>query len=178
MHRFPIHVAAPFAALALAAVVAACGASASPAVTASPAPSQPTTVAPASPTSQPSGSPSTGAIDLDTADAHDVTVVVRDPGKALVGVRSGRAGDGMSVRWGEVEVVNVDDDTVRVTWVGLPVDAGIVLAVAARGDGYALTFTQPAPPADSDAIGFDRVLELDFASPVRAADIEAVFRTA
>ena len=39
-------------------------------------------------------------------------------------------------------------------------------------------FTQPAPPADSDAIGFDRVLELDFASPVRAADIEAVFRTA
>jgi hypothetical protein len=104
--------------------------------------------------------------------------VIEDEGGLLAGAGSGRAGDGMSVRWGDVEVVNVDEDTLRVTWVGLPVDAGIRLVVSGAGDGVVLAFTQPAPPANSDAIGFDRVLVLDFASPVDAADVEATFATA
>lgn len=165
--------------LATAVVVAACGAAGaavpSPSAPASPAP----TVAPSeAPSEQPSADPGDGAIVLDVADPHDVSVLVSDPGKVLAGAGSGRAGDGMSVRWGDVEVVNVDEDTLRVTWVGLPVDAAIRLAVEAKGDGYRLAFTQPAPPANSDAIGFDRVLVLDFASPVRAADVEATFATA
>jgi hypothetical protein len=95
-----------------------------------------------------------------------------------VGTSSGRAGDGMSVRWGDVEIVNVDEDSLRVTWVGLPADAGVALKVDADGAGYVLRFTQPAPPANSDATGFDRVLVLDFASAVDAASVWAVFKAA
>jgi class 3 adenylate cyclase len=84
----------------------------------------------------------------------------------------------MSVRWGDVQVENVDADTLRVTWVGLPVDAEIRLQVKAKGDGFVLAFTQPAPPKDSDAVGFDRVLVLDFASAVRSQDVQATFATA
>jgi hypothetical protein len=172
--------------LAVLTVVAACGAvgaaAPSPSAPASPAPTAPASPAPsddpaAEPTSAPSEAPS-GAIDLDTADDHDVSVVIEDEGGLLAGSGSGRSGDGMSVRWGDVEVVNVDEDTLRVTWVGLPVDTEIRLVVSGADEGVALAFTQPAPPANSDAIGFDRVLVLDFAAPVRAADVDVTFATA
>ena len=123
------------------------------------------------------GAPS-GVIKLDVADPHEVLVTVVDPGGLVKGASSGRAGDGMSVRWGDVEIVNVDDDSLRVTWVGLPVDAGVTVKVDADGEGYVLAVTQPAPPANSDATGFDRVLVLDFASAVRAETVTAVFKAA
>lgn len=165
--------------LALAAATAACSAGAG----ASPTPSAPATPVPSeqpssAPSDAPSEAPADGAIDLDITDESDVSVVIVDKGGALAGARSGRAGDGMSVRWFDVVVENVDADTLRVTWVGLPVGAEINLDVAAKGDGYRLAFTQPAPPENSDAIGFDRVLELDFATPVDAGDVEATFSTA
>jgi len=162
--------------LAIAAVAAACGAApGSSPVPATPHPSgQPS----AGPPEAPAETPSDGSIDLDTADGHDVSVVVVDKGRVLAGAGSGRAGDGMSVRWGRVQVENLDEDSLRVTWVGLPVDAEIRLEVAARGDGYVLAFEQPAPPAYSDAVGFDRVLVLDFGSPVKAGDVQATFSTA
>ncbi len=47
------------------------------------------------------------------------------------------------------------------------------MELAARGDGYALSVRQPAPPANSDAMGFDRVLVLDFAAPVKAEAVTA-----
>jgi hypothetical protein len=168
------------------AVVAACGAVGaavpSPSTPAGPVPTAPSSPAPSDdPVVEPSPVPSeapSGAIDLDTADDHAVSVVIEDEGGLLGGSASGRAGDGMSVRWGDVEIVNVDEDTLRVTWVGLPVDAEIRLVVAGDADAVSLAFTQPAPPADSDAIGFDRVLVLDFVAPVQAADVEATFATA
>jgi hypothetical protein len=165
--------------LALLFVAAACGAVGATTASqapASPAPSeQPTAPAP---TAAPSEAPADGAIDLDVADASDVSVVVSDPDGVLAGAASGRAGDGMSVRWGDVEIANLDDDSLRVTWVGMPADAEIRLEVQPTGDGIVLAFTQPAPPANSDAIGFDRVLVLDFAEPVRSEDVRATFSTA
>ena len=175
--------------LAVLFTVAACGAvgaaAASPSAPASPAPSAPanpaTPVPTPAPTEQPSaaptGSPSGQGIDLDTADDHDVIVVIADPDGVLTGAGSGRAGDGMSVRWGDVQIENVDEDTLRVTWVGLAVDTDIRLAVERSGDTVVLDFTQPAPPANSDAMGFDRVLVLDFATPVRGEDVTASFAT-
>ena len=127
-----------------------------------PASDAPTLVPGAIPSAAPS-EPADGAIRLDIADPHEVAVAIRDPEGALTGAASGRAGDGMSVRWGDVAVANVDEDSLRVTWVGLPVDALVGLAVEADGEGYVLTLTQPAPPANSDATGFDRVIVLDFA---------------
>ena len=157
----------------------------SPSAPASPAPSAPASPATPVPTSEPTAQPSAAptdapagqGIDLDTADDHDVIVVIDDQDGVLAGAGSGRAGDGMSVRWGDVQVENVDEDTLRVTWVGLPVDAEIRLAVGRAGDDVVLGFTQPAPPANSDAMGFDRVLVLDFATPVRGEDVTASFAT-
>jgi len=113
--------------LAVLVTVAACGAcgaaAPSPSAPASPSPSVPATpatpVPTPAPTEQPSAAPSEApagdGIDLDTADDHDVVVVI--------------------------------------------------------------AFTQPAPPADSGAMGFDRVLVLDFASPVRGEAVTATFAT-
>ncbi len=166
------------AALALGAVLAACSAVAgapSPDVPGGPTPSVPATPLPSvAPSPAPDGD---FRVDLDIATGHDVSVVIDDEPDSLVGAESGRAGDGMSVRWGDVEIVNVDADTLRVTWVGLPVDTVIELAVSVEGDGYRLDFVQPAPPPDSDAIGFDRVLVLDFDGPVAADAVDASFET-
>ncbi len=117
-------------------------------------------------------------IDLDTATDHDVTVSVVDRSGSVVDVDSGRAGDGMSVRWFDVKVENVDDRSIRVTWVGLPRDEMIALTVSASADGYTLDFVQSAPPANSDAIGFDRVIVIAFDAPVDAADVAVEFSEA
>jgi hypothetical protein len=162
--------------------LAACGsagtAAPSESLPASPAPSIPASPEPSQapsgePSGEPSGVPGDGSIRLDVADPHEVSVVVTAPDGVLRGAASGRAGDGMSVRWGSVEVENLDADTLRVTWVGLP-QAGVArLALAANGDGYRLSLRQPAPPANSDAIGLDRVLVLHFAAPVNAEAVVA-----
>jgi hypothetical protein len=169
-------------------VVAACGAVG--AAVASPSPSEPVPAseapeseapeseAPSTPDPSVAPSAPTGSIKLDVADRHVVVVTVVDPEGSLTGASSGRAGDGMSVRWGDVEIVNVDEDSLRVTWVGLPADADVKVQLAADGEGYVLSFTQSAPPAYSDATGFDRVLVLDFASTVKAENVTAVFSAA
>lgn len=149
-------------------------------VPASPAPSTPATPEPTiAPTHEPTVAPSDPAdgvtVDLDIADEHDVSVVVKDDSGDVADVSSGRAGDGMSVRWFDVVVENMDAETVRVTWVGLPIDEVIDLAISKGDDGYAFAFDQDAPPANSDSIGFDRVLIVAFDAPVKASDIEVSF---
>ena len=160
--------------LATLALVAACGAAAPSSAPATPVPSAPAQ------TEQPSEAPPSdaagdGGIELDTVDDSRVVVVVDDQSGKVAAVRSGTAKDGMSVKWFDVVIENVDADTLRVTWVGLPVDVEIALGVHANGDGYELAFVQPGPPENSDAIGFDRVLEIDFAAPVDAGDVTATF---
>ena len=143
------------------------GASAAPSVAPSP------TVVP-SPTLKPTDGPSDGpfSVDLDIATDHDVSVVIDDETGTLTGAASGRASDGMSVRWLDVKVENLDAETVRVVWVGLPRDEEIGLTIAEVSGTYQLRLIQAAPPANSDALGFDRILDLRFDRPVSAADVE------
>ena len=131
------------------------------------------TPAPVRPTAVPSGSPAGGdiAVPLKNLTGHDVSVVVDDETGTLDVASSGTPGDGMSVRWFGVKVENIDDDTLRVVWVGLPRDEVVELAITAADGTIRLAFVQDAPPANSDALGFDRVLELSFAQPVRSEDV-------
>lgn len=143
-----------------------------PSPIATPIPSPVVTPRPSPVPSQPA--PQAGVIDLEDPLGHDVTVVLDDESGRIVRARSGHPGDGMSVRWYGVDVSLVDDDTVRLTWVGLPGDVEIGVAVAEDAAGrLRILITQPIPPRDSDALGVDRVLELDLAAPVSADDVVA-----
>jgi hypothetical protein len=135
----------------------------------------PTPVVTPRPTTAPTPTPSVGpgTIDLHDATGHDVVAVVVDRTGSVTSVRSRIPGDGMSVQWYSVEVVNVDAETIRVTWVGLPVDDVVDVTVKATKDGYAIRLVQSPPPANSDATGYDRVLEFTFDAPVSADDIKA-----
>jgi hypothetical protein len=118
-------------------------------------------------------------VDLDVSDRHDVSVVVDDRSGRIVGVTSGRAGDGMSVRWSDIDIVNLDARTLRVTFVGYPQDEVIDLDFAvAAGDGFNLTISQKLPLPNTDALGADRVVVLEFDQDVAAEDVYASFAAA
>jgi hypothetical protein len=183
-------VALPAAALvaliaALAIVVSgAFGRGAVAAPTPSDRPSAAPTVVPASPTAVPTSGPSDRpaagplTVALKNLTGHDVSVAIDDQTGALADAASGQPGDGMSVRWHDMQVENVDADTVRIVWVGLPRDEQLTLSIAGQAGAYALRFVQAAPPANSDAIGFDRVLDLEFAVPVSADDVKVTIEDA
>ena len=152
-----------------------------PAPVASPSPSAPapTTPAPSAPaastpaaTPSPSAEPGVTKVDLDIADDHDVVAAVQDRDGIIASVKSGRASDGMSVRWHKVLVENVDDTTIRFTWVGLPGDEQVDISIVEREGGIAVTFVQAGPYANTDALGSDRVLVVEFESGVDAADVD------
>jgi hypothetical protein len=168
------------AALALVAFVAACSAADAGAPTASPAPSTPPVATPVpSPIATPSPSiPGLPDVELDVADGHDVVVVISDRNDLLAGARSGEGKDGMSVRWGEALVRNLDANTIEVTWAGYPQDETIGLLVAATSEGVLLRFGQNMPYPNTDAMGADRVLVLTFAEAVAADEVVAEFTTA
>lgn len=117
-----------------------------------PTPSAPPSAAPTptpTPTPEPSETPADGIfnLDLDTVDDHDVTIVVDDRTGTVVEVSSGSPRDGMSVRWFDMLVENIDANTLRLTWVGLPVDETVRVFVS-RDDGKVrLLFAQAAPPS-------------------------------
>lgn len=140
-----------------------------PIVTPTPQPS----VAPTpTPTAAPSPTPAGDlTFDLDVATPHDVSVVLEDESNVVTGAKSGRGGDGMSVRWGESIVDNIDDDTIRLTWVGLPQDDIVEMVVKEVDGRIIVTIDQAAPPADSDAMGHDRVVEIDLSRAVDADDV-------
>lgn len=171
-------VGAVILAIALVAVVAAIALGAG-------APSTPPSDPSPSPTSLPSPEPTRTPVvpseppagdvvlELDIAAKGPVILVIDDRTGSLVGARSGRASDGMSVRWGEVQVENVDAETLRVTWAGWPRAEEISLVVTEQGDGLLLDFVQGTPPSNSDAMGLDRVVVLEFDRPVRSEDVRA-----
>jgi hypothetical protein len=153
---------------------------ATPATPAStPAPATPTPAAPSGPATpvpsvDPDGEPdNVETIDLDVATPGDVRVTVVDDGGSLVGVRSGRAGDGMSVHWFELKVENVDASTLRLTWVGFGGDDESVLNVGENDGRVQLALSVAGPPRNSDATGFDRVLILAFDHDVDAGDVRS-----
>ena len=159
--------------VALVAVLAACtatdprledeGAPSTPAPTAAPA---------ATPTAAPTtASPSaigSAHVALNVATPNAVTIDVTDASSTLVGATSGTPGDGASVEAYTLAVANVTPTTLRLTWVGGPCDSANKLLIdAAR---HRLVVVQPECPGD--AIATDRVLDLEFATPIKASDLE------
>jgi hypothetical protein len=132
------------------------------------------------PTVVPTDDPADGPIivDLDSLTDHDVSVVIDDATGTLDGAVSGQPGDGMSVRWLDVKVENLDSKTLRVVWVGLPRDEQVQLSIAGDDGSYRLDFVQAAPPANSDAVGYDRILVLSFDTDVAADDVDVTFTEA
>jgi hypothetical protein len=153
--------------------------------TPAPEPTDPPIVEPSTPpttppTAAPSDDPSSPTadvfvVDLDTADENDVTVVIDDETGTVVSATSGQAADGMSVRWNTIRIDPIDADTLKLTWAGWPQDEVIDVVVAKGGVGYFVTFTQKMPYPNTDAMGADRVLIIDFASTVDPSDVEADF---
>jgi hypothetical protein len=165
------------AAIALVAVVVAnAGAAAGP----QPSPSAPPVATP-KPTPVVTPVPTPGLpdgvfdVDLDIAGDDEVSILVKDESGLVEGIESGRAGDGMSVRWGEAILENVDDDSLRLTWVGLPGDARLEGLVKRYEDGRIVIFViQREPYENTDALGADRVLVFDFAGAIAADDVQVV----
>jgi hypothetical protein len=172
--------------VAVVAVVATGAFGRTPTVTPSPVPSPtfaPTPAPTVVPVPVPSVPPSTppaadGDFDVPLRDltGHDASVVIEDKTGSLVKAESGNPGDGMSVRWFDVKVENIDAETLRVVWVGLGRDEVVRLGVSRVEDKVRLRFVQAAPPAYSDATGYDRVLNLKFDVPVRSEDVLATIQ--
>ena len=160
------------------------GVTPSPSAPASPAPATPKPANP-DPTPVPTQaddlSDGIKSVKLDIATPHDVLAEVKDFTGRVSDAKSGHAGDGMSVRWGDLEVVNLDEDTLRVTWVGLPNNDPVKVVVydnvaSATDVQPTIVVMQLMPPDNSDAIGFDRVLDLDFDDPVLAGDYDTLLQ--
>jgi hypothetical protein len=139
-----------------------------PSPTAKPSPAEPTEV----PTATPDG---IFDVDLKNLTDHNVKVRITDATGSVVGASSGTPGDGMSVRWGDSIVENVDADTIRIVFVGLPRDELVRVAISEQGGSVHFDFAQAAPPPYSDAVGFDRILVIDFDAPVSADDVTVTF---
>lgn len=141
---------------------------------------EPTAQPTLAPTAEPSAGPVSPApdgtlvIDLVNATDHELTARIVDESSILESAVSGLPGDGMSTRWHEALVVNVDDRTLRLTWVGLPQDDVVEVSIAGTADDLEIHLVQKGPPPNSDALGFDRVIELTFSELVRS---EAVTTT-
>lgn len=172
-------VAALVALVVLVTVVAGAvfGGSVSPNPGPSASPTPPPSNAPGTPApSAPPSDPPSGRfeIDLRNSSNRDLSILIDDETGLVVEAISGFPGEGMSVRWFDVAIENVDERTVQITWAGLPGDGQTQLNVSRLEDGaFRLRFVQPVPPPDSDAMGEDRVLVLAFAEPVEAHQLLA-----
>lgn len=140
-----------------------------------PTPTEGPSEAPApSPTAVPTPSRTPGdgiEVALETQTGHDVRARIRDDTGALLRAASGVPGDGMSVRWYDALVEQVDGRTIRIVWVMLPMDGEVGVEIRQAGAGLGVRLVQPQPPDNSDAVGFDRVLLLEFDRPIVAASV-------
>jgi len=124
---------------------------------------------PTPPPASPDAAP--GSVDLDNASGHDVKLLIHDQTGDVVGAESGTPGDGMSVGWHKAIVEKVGETSIRVTWVGFPGDDTIDLGVSGTASDYTLTIVQPGPYANTDALGEDRVVVLEFDAPVAPGEV-------
>ena len=146
-------------------------------ITPAPIPSTP------APTPAASGGPSAGgrdaipiALDLDTFDGHAVSLDIVDRTGSVTSATSGRPGDGASVDAYSVDVVNVDDRTIRLTWIDYPIDNRLALFVDEVDRHLQLLLVQPEPTGGTDAIGFDRQVVLTFDHDVDASTVRAILQ--
>ena len=183
--------AASAAAVVLAAVIALPLLFRSPGIGTSPSPS-PATPAPTQPGATPSAEPSVPAptpelpgnvVRLLVGSGSVVDVVIDDPNGLIEAASAEQAEPTMSVRWFDSVVEQGRSaSSIRVLWVGYPIDETVRLEVSTLSAGVtgsaghlALHFVQKAPPAQSDAEGEDRVLILQLAAPIDPANVEVTF---
>ena len=114
------------------------------------------------------------AVDLDTFDGHAVSLDVVDHTGSLTAAVSGRPGDNPTADG--LVAVNVDDRTLRLTWVDFPIDNRLALFVDEAGGHLRFLLIQPGPTGATDAIGFDREVILTFDHAVDAATVETAIR--
>lgn len=138
-------------------------------------PSDPVPSAPASPEPEPTDGGTDAMpihVDLANATGADVSVDIVDETGHIESAVSGQPGDGVSVEAYTLAVENVDDRTLRLTWIDYPVDNDLALYVMNHEGGLRLLLVQPEPTVETDAIAFDRELILAFDQPIVAADVE------
>ena len=111
-------------------------------------------------------------VDLENATGDDVYVDIDDRTGLLVNAESGTPGDGVSVEPYTLKVENVDATTLKLTWIDYPIDNALALFIYETPVGIRLLLVQPEPTGPTDAMGFDRVLILEFADPISADDVE------
>lgn len=153
----------------------------SSAVAADPSPSgRPAPAPTATPIATPIPAPSDGGgdampmtIDLENATGADIEVDIVDHTGGVIRAVSGTPGDGASVEPYTIVVENVDDRTLRLTWVDFPVDSDLALFIEETSAGLRFVLVQPEPTEATDAMAFDRILELTFDGPVAAGQVEA-----
>ena len=166
------HIAGPTTALVLlVALLAACTAT-DPRLADEPQPPTPaaTATAAATATSEATTAPIGSAhVVLDIATGQAVTVDVTDASMSLIGAATGTPGDGASVEAYTLAVTNLTPTILRLTWVGGPCDSANSLSIDAAHHRFLLV----QPECAGDAIATDRVLDLEFAIPITASDIEA-----
>jgi hypothetical protein len=109
-------------------------------------------------------------VDLETADAHDVHVDIVDRYGLLESAESGHPAEGMSVEPYTLQIENLDERTLKLTWVDFGIDNALELQFFQ--EGRVLAMVQPEPDGDVDATGHDRELILTFEEPISADDIE------
>jgi len=109
-------------------------------------------------------------IDLETADGHDVTVDLDEIAHLLDGAESGHPAEGMSVEPYTLKIENLDERTLKLTWVDFGIDNELALYLFQ--EGKVLVMVQPEPTTEVDAIGFDRELILTFKGPISAGDLQ------
>ena len=155
----------------------ALGRAAEPDPAGSPTPA-PTVRPDVTPTPAPSDAPSGGIVRvaLNERSGHSVSVLIDDRTGSLVDARTGTPGDGMSVRWHEARVENLDDSSLRLVWSGWPRDEEVTMSISTVGDGYKILLTQAAPYPNTDAMGYDRILVLTFDSPISADAVKVTFK--
>lgn len=129
-------------------------------------------------TPKPTDPPSDGKVKvvLDVVTDHKVSVLIDDQTGKLADARTGKGGDGMSVRWHESIVRNLDDSTLRLVWVGWPRDEDVLMSISEVDGKYEILITQVAPYPNTDAMGVDRELVLSFDAKVSADDVKVTFK--
>ena len=109
-------------------------------------------------------------VDLETTDGHDVYVDIVDRYGLLESAESGHPAEGMSVEPFTLKIENLDERTLKLTWVDFGIDNALELHFFQEGKVFVMI--QPDPDGDVDAMGFDRELILTFEEPISADDIE------
>jgi hypothetical protein len=140
-------------------------------VESTPASTHAATAQPAATSTVPGASPAaigTAHVELIVTTPNVVTIDVTDASATLTSATSGTPGDGASVDAGTLAAANISPTTLRLTWVGGPCDSANKLLIDAGR--HRLVLVQPECPGD--AIATDRLLDLEFATPINASELE------